>query len=225
MKTVAWVAGLAAALMSSSAFAGVLYSNSYAYTGGNCAFSTTCAGTIGAGNDFAAQEFTLNKTSVVTGADFIELDYRVAPTAVTWGLIQANGAGGLPGTILWSGTDSLSRQIVGSDSTYNLSRMSWNTGGVVLGPGTYYLAMQAISPAYDTYLGGGTAWSGAAESHDGGVTWWPNYAVGPNGAPISSVAVDIFGSALPEPGAWALMIVGLAGIGALLRRRQTLAAA
>ena len=97
--------------------------------------------------------------------------------------------------------------------------MSWNTGTVALGPGTYYLAIQAISPTIDTYLSLG-AIGGAAETHDGGTTWSPWYEG------LAGVAVDIYGSTgVPEPAAWTMMLVGFAGVGFALRRRNRALAA
>ncbi len=208
----------AAALSSSVAFAAPIFSNPIQLPAfGDCSFSTTCAGMFGRGNDFAAQKFTLSNTTVLTAADFIELDFGTTPSDVNWGLIAADGTGGSPGTILAAGTDTLSALSVGSSNGYNLSQMSWNLGTVALGPGDYYLAMQGISSTEFTYLAQGQLASGAYETEDGGLTWTQNYEG------IPSVAVDLFGdvvnNGVPEPSTWLMGILGFGAIGAMLRRR------
>ena len=104
----------------------------------------------------------------------------------------------------------------------NETELTFDVGTVALGAGTYYLALKADTTIHANYLGLGVQSFGAAETHDGGLTWAPTYEGGP------SIAVSIFdaGAAAPEPAAWALMMIGFAGIGGALRRRSgTLAAA
>jgi hypothetical protein len=50
---------------------------------------------------------------------------------------------------------------------------------------------------------------------------------GANGAPVLSVqnVVNVGAGAVPEPAAWALMLLGFGGVGASLRRRRTMALA
>jgi hypothetical protein len=223
------VAAAAALGLAASASANTLFSNPFLTGNADCSFSTTCAADVGRGDYFAAQLFTLSAAAVITSADFVEIDAGVTPTDVNWGFIVADGPGGLPGTILAAGTDTLSAMGAGIDPTFglNITVMSWDVGTVALGPGSYYLAIQAISPAFATYLNQGVATSGAAASADGGVTWAPGYACVLGGGCLSSVAVDLFGTGggVPEPATWALMLAGFAGLGAAVRRRRAAAAA
>jgi hypothetical protein len=189
--------------------------------GGDCSFSTTCAAAFARGDEFAAQQFTLAAGATINSADFLEYDLGTTPTDVNWGLIAADGAGGLPGTILWSGTDTLIGASEGSKDGFNISRMSWSTGGVYLDAGVYYLAIQAISPVSSTYLGEGALVGGIAETHDAGVTWTSGYETGPSGEIIQSAAVDLYGvsNGVPEPAAWVVMLIGVGAVGGMLRRR------
>jgi hypothetical protein len=219
----------AAALgLAGAASAGTIFDNPYVIgNGGDCSWSTTCASVAARGDDFAAQKFTLGSAAIITDASFTELDLGTTPTDVSWGIIMADGAGGLPGTILAAGTDTLtSTSSLGTDPNFNLNITQgfFNMGTVALGPGTYYIAMQGISSDFNTFLGFGKAISGAAETHDGGVTWASQYEFG------NSVAMALYGTGggfggVPEPGVWAMMLVGLGGLGAALRRRQSKAAA
>jgi PEP-CTERM motif len=218
--------GAAAAALSfaGAAGAGVLYNNpfDFAANNGDCSFSTTCAAAALRGDDFAAQEFTLTRTEIVTSASFSELDFSVSPTDANWGFIMADGPGGLPGTILATGTNTISSSpSIGSGTIggapANVSQNFFSVGTVALAPGTYYFAVQAVSPVFDTYLGQGVNNNGAAETHDGGVTWAPCYEG------ICGVAVELFG-AVPEPATWAMMLVGVGFAGAALRHRGRTAA-
>ena len=216
-------AAFAALGLSSAANAGIVYSNPAPIPGsGNCAFSTTCAAAIGAGDDFAAQAFTLSSADVLTGAGFTELDLGVTPTDANWGIIAADGPGGSPGTILASGTNTIERsQFQGTDGFYTYDQERFRLGTVALAAGTYYLAIQAVSPVFDTYLSGGVNNSGAYETRDGGVTW----ALGYRGfGGVSTIIFDA-NSGVPEPATWALMLVGVGGVGATLRRKQRTALA
>jgi hypothetical protein len=216
------VAGLATA---GAATADTLFSNPYVSSPIDCSFSTTCAADAGRGDYFAAQEFTLASAAVITSADFIESDLGTVPTDINWGFAVNDGPGGLPGTILAIGADTLSGASLGTDPNtgFNISRMSWTLGTVALGPGTYYLAIQAISPTFSTFLNQGVLTSGAAASADGGVTWVSGYACVSGGGCLSSIAVDLYGTSVggvPEPASWALMLVGVGAVGAALRRRR-----
>lgn len=136
---------------------GTIYNNPYVVgDGGDCSFSTTCAATDGRGDDFAAQEFTVTSPVVVTSASFTELDLGVTPTDVNWGFANNDGPGGLPGTFLSAGEDVVSSvSFLGTDGIYNIDQVFFNVGPQALGPGTYYFAIQAVSPTFFTYLGFG----------------------------------------------------------------------
>jgi len=219
---------LAAGLVSlaGAASAQVVYNNPYNFggTGGDCSFNTNCAGVFGRGDEFAAQAFTLTQATVITGAAWTELDGGTGPTtspsSANWGFIKADGAGGLPGTILAAGSDNItSVNFLGSDYGLNVNQEVFGIGSLYLLPGTYYLAIQAVSPAFGVYLGQGVNQTGAAETNDGGVTWSSGYENGAYGAELGGVAVELFGSTVPEPASWAVMLIGLGGIGVAMRRR------
>lgn len=197
-----------------SANAGTLVYSNPATLDGDCSFSTTCAAEAGRGDDFAAQQFTIGASVVLTNGDFVEGDFGVTPTEVTWGILADDGSGA-PGAILASGTDVLTLNSAHTIDGVQYSRMIWSFGnvGVGLDSGTYYLAIQAISPVFQTYLSFGQSASGAFESHDSGVTWSPGYEEG------SSIAVDLIGGSAPEPAAWTMMCLGVGMIGAFARRR------
>lgn len=187
-----------------------VYSNPYDNSGNvNCSFSTSCATQFNKGDDYAAQQFTLSKANVIVGASFTDLEFGAGPSDVNWAFIRADGAGGLPGTILASGTDNFtSSSALGGGAVQNF----FDVGTVALDAGTYYLAFKADSSNIANYLGQGVQQSGAAETHDGGATWAAGYESQP------SVAVAVF--AVPEPATWALMMIGFAGVGGALRRRS-----
>jgi hypothetical protein len=196
----------------------IAFSNPYSAAAdfGDCSWSTTCAADAGRGDDFAAQEFTITAPVVINGASFTELDFGTTPTAVNWGFIEANGPGGSPGTILQAGTDNVSFvNNLGLDrsGTYDVEQGIFGVGPMALGPGTYYFALQGISSVFDTYLAQGVLPGGAYETMDGGVTWTPTYEG------IPSVAVSLYTS-VPEPAAWAFMLLGFGLVGAALRRRS-----
>jgi hypothetical protein len=221
-------AAFAALSMAGAASADVIYNNPIVINGlGDCSFSTTCAASVGRGDEFAAQRFTLTSAAVVTGASFSEYDLGTTPTDANWGFLVADGAGGLPGTILAAGSDTITSSVViGSIGGLSVSQNFFGVGPIALSPGTYYFALQAVSSVFATYLGQGADMTGAAESNDGGVTWAFGYENGAGGDQLGGVAVELFGpSTVPEPAAWAMMLVGFAGLGAALRRRARFASA
>ncbi len=231
-NTVGFLSAAVVALGASvAAHANTLYDNAININlNGDCSFSTTCAATFGRGDEYAAQKFTLTSAEVVTSASFSEYDVGTTPTDANWGFLLADGTGGLPGTILASGTDTISSSTsLGSISGYNVTQNFFSVGSVLLGPGTYYFALQAISPTIYTYLGQGFDTTGAAETNNGGVTWAAGYENSGNGVQLGGVAValygaDVGGGGVPEPATWTLMLLGVGGVGAAMRRRSAKAA-
>ena len=221
--TIALIATAAAVGFAGAAGAGTVYDNPYnaAADYGDCSFSTTCAAEAGRGDDYAAQMFTLTTAKVITMASFTELDLGTQPTDVNWGFLQNDGAGGLPGTILAAGTDSVSSVTsLGTDNSgfYDVNKVFFNLGTVALGPGTYYFAIQGDSSVFENFLSTGLDETGAAETMDGGGTWAPGYEG------IGGVAVGLYDASttVPEPATWAMMIMGVAGVGFAMRRQAKL---
>ncbi|HLZ83387.1 MAG TPA: PEPxxWA-CTERM sorting domain-containing protein [Caulobacteraceae bacterium] len=208
--------------MAGAASAGIVtdYNNPIVINGvADCSFSTACAAGAGRGDEYVAQEFTLASAAVITGASFSEYDFGTTPTDANWGFIMNDGAGGLPGTILAAGTDTITSSVsLGTFGGENVDQNFFGVGPVALAAGTYYFALQAISSVPSTYLGQGANMTGAAESNDGGVTWAFGYENGVGGAQLGGVAVGLY-TLVPEPGAWVLMLVGVGAVGAALRRR------
>ena len=211
-------AAVAAFGLVSAAGAGVVYNNPFdaAVHFGDCSYNVTCAAAVSRGDDYAAQQFTLASATVITSASFSDLLIGPLPTDVNWAFVAADGSGGLPGTILATGTDSITSSVLlGSDPSYSYYQNFFGVGTVALGAGTYYFAIQNLTSNFSDYLAQGVTNSGAAETHDGGVTWVPFYET------IGGVAVALFDASTPapEPAAWAMMLVGFGLMGGVMRRR------
>jgi hypothetical protein len=209
----------ALAVSSVAAQAGWIYDNlNLNPSGADCSFSTTCAADAGRGDDFAAQLFSLSSSATLSEGGFYEVDFGTTSSSVNWAFYDA--AGGLPsGSALVAGNSALTATTVGSAFGGNLTLLTFDFSSVVLGPGNYDLAIQAVSPVFGTYLASGLSNSGAAETQDGGATWSSNYEG------LSSVSVAV-GNAVPEPSTWAMMGVGFAGLAfAGYRSRRSVVAA
>ena len=221
-----FLASAAVIALASAAHANTIYNNPLdaAADFGDCSFNTNCGPANGRGDDFAAQLFHLSSAAIITGGSFSDLDIGAGPTDVNWGFLMADGPGGLPGTLLSAGTDSISSITnLGTDGTYQFNQYFFGLGTIALGPGDYYFAVQGVTGNFFNYLSTGLDHTGAAETHDSGVTWSPGYEG------IGGVAVALFGTGgsgpgVPEPATWALMLVGFGGIGVALRRRAKTAA-
>lgn len=222
----------AIALTLGAAFAGqasagtvTVFSNPVSGFYGDCSFSTTCASSAGRGDDFAGQAFTLSSAQSINAAGFTELDWGGNSTAANWAIYEADGAGGLPGTLVASGSNApLTQTLQGNQYGYNIVQETFGLGSnVSLASGSYYFAVQAISPIFDTYLSQGLN-GGAVETHDGGASWSSGYEY------MNGVAVSLYEVAggVPEPATWVMLLLGVAAVGAAMRaprRRDALVAA
>ncbi|MGB5078953.1 MAG: hypothetical protein WBO17_15845, partial [Sphingorhabdus sp.] len=144
---------------------------------GNCVFNTNCGPTIkGAGTStFAAQLFTLTAlTSITNGTFTVYSNPNAQPSALNWMFLAADGAGSLPGTLLASGTSSITtRTNIGAQFGYELIRTGFDLSGVNLGAGNYYFGLQAVSNAFPIYLAYANG-TGAAQTNNGGASWSAN---------------------------------------------------
>lgn len=124
---------------------------------------------------------------------------------------------GLPGTLLYSGTSTISgRILLLNDGFYDVVNQTYALPSLTLAAGSYYIGLQAVSTAFGVYLDYSDGFNTAAQSNDGGTTWMNHY----EGAAYG-LAVSLSGdaAAVPEPASWALLIAGFGLVGAAMRRR------
>ena len=210
--------GLAA---SGAASATVLFQNlpDTGNQGGDCRYNTTC-GPVAFGDTYSgygAQKFTLTQAATATSAGFNSVVADgVFASGVNWLILAANGTGGLPGSTLFSGTNTAVTNAVGPVGiNYPTTDYSFGFAPASLAAGSYYLAVQAITTNRNDFLSSGVADSGAAQSGDGGASW----ALGYGELSFPSVAMSLMGTFdnnVPEPSSLALLLVGL---GAIYRRK------
>ncbi|MGH9444185.1 MAG: PEP-CTERM sorting domain-containing protein [Terriglobia bacterium] len=203
--------------------ANVVYSNApdlSANQTGNCAYNTACGPTF-TGNTYAAQEFTLSSAATVTGAGFNSVvPGGIYGTSAYYYILAANGAAGLPGTVLASGSSSLSETAGPNGYNDDTTNYSFAIPSLDLTAGTYYLAFQDVTTDFEDYLSLGVASGGDAQSNDGGTSWISGYPNIP-GLALASVAISVYGTTatVPEPTTLALFGIGLLGLGIARRKR------
>ncbi len=223
MRSGLWVVGLIGALSLgvAPARADIVYQN-LADLGinesGNCLFNSACASTLNFPQRYAAQEFSLLSAATISAIGFTTvLQGSGYGTSANWMVLAANGADGLPGTIIASGTGAALSIASGSPGSRPGTTLDYSfavTEFSLMAATAYYVAVEEVSAELNDYLLQGLATSGAAESLDGGTSWSGNYAG------QTSIAVTLYSNAInvSEPGSLALMATGMLGL--TLRRRR-----
>jgi hypothetical protein len=216
MKTIYSLALLVTALVPASA--DVLYSNG--------PFNGTIGGFAINSDQAISDSFVLTSASTVTGVDFGAI---TAPgdsiTSLQWSIGTAPGDGSL-GTGTSPTTDAF---LFTNSFDFRVESDSFSTGSISLGAATYYLTLQnAVSapsnngPAwvlnngpslafYSCLVCGGGDYRSLAPG-DGGS--------GSEGFDIQGTIGTSSGSVTPEPGSYAALILGFAGVTLVVRSRR-----
>ena len=209
---------LAAALP--AAAVDVIYQNS-TVVGTNAAFDI--------GTAAIANSFTANPGSVATSIDFLTWVYYQdgEPTSVDWAI--SNGDPFTGGTTFAHGTAATPSTFLHyvDFGIYNLFDTVISIGSVALNGGDYWLTLTNGHTTGDTQP---LAW----DLNGGPSLAFQSVPGAPGPIRTDSNAFEILGTvgavspvaaSVPEPAAWALMLLGFGGLGAALRaRRRTLAA-
>ncbi|WP_373924797.1 PEP-CTERM sorting domain-containing protein [Duganella sp. CY15W] len=185
----------------------------------NCAFNTVCGPATGTADDYAAQLFTLGSSTTLKSASYVVINQGYdLPTEAKWQILAADGTGGLPGTVVASGTSNVLAQTFYYGHVMGMSADAQFFGfnGVTLASGSYYFAIQAVSPSFTNFLAAGTLASGAAEYYQG--NWRTDYQTFPS---ISLALYDHEAAIpVPEPSSYAMMLGGIALLGVVASRRS-----
>jgi hypothetical protein len=198
-----------------AARAAVIYNNPWSNVNGDCTFS--CVG------GQLAQSFTINSASIISSASFTEFHTGTAqPTLVNWEFLNANGVGGIPGTVAFSGSSLitlstlLGTAVFGGGIPREVFQENFDIAPpVTLASGDYYFALNVS--IQDVLLTFGTEIGGGALIAPGGA--WHLY-----NPTTTSFAVGLYGeqvAPIPEPSTWAMMMLGFAGIGFMAYRRRS----
>jgi hypothetical protein len=214
-KSAGVFAAVGLAVGCSSAAAAVLYDNG-ALNGNIYGFNIG----VGAG---VADTFNLAGSSTV---DSIQFGTWTFPgdtvVSVNWGIVAYSGPSTDPfnSAFIDSGTASVSN----GSTTPNLTGWatgvdSFSTGSISLPGGVYYLVLQNA-----TTTGGNPVLWDESDGLSAAVEEFVGSLAGFNGSVTGSESFQVLGSSggsggggVPEPGSWALMLLGFGAVGAALR--------
>lgn len=207
------LAALAAFFIVNSTSAAILYTNGASggtagagYMNGVYAIANSL--TVGAVTDVSAVEFTVWNTPGET------------PATVDWAFTTDPDAFPDGQTAVLT-VDGIYPSSAGQDGTYAVEDVSFGVQGVQLAVGTWYLVLHNGITAQ----GGKLLWDenfgpSVAYQRTVGAVGSETFAVYGDGVPEPIVAPGI-----PEPGTWALMLVGVGVAGATVRRQRRRGAA
>ena len=211
---------IAALLTSVSAQASVLYSQAWA--GGSTSYASQTDTNSGGFGNFATvyDSFTLGSSAKITSVDFVGNYFNpTSPGTITGFTIGLySNSGGAPGALLQSASvaGNGNEASLGSVDGFPMASYSVATNFIVSAGQTYWLA---VVPD----LGFPPQW-GWAQGFGGDGSAVQDF-LGDRAFVSGDVAFTLNGGAVPEPGSWALMILGFGTMGTALRRRRALAAA
>ncbi|HEY1926118.1 MAG TPA: PEP-CTERM sorting domain-containing protein [Caulobacteraceae bacterium] len=150
-----------------------------------------------------SDSFTLTSAATITGVTFgVWTSPGDSISAIDWGIADA------PGVY----TDTATATVTSGTGTENLYEFdvgvdSFSITPTTLAAGTYYLVLQNASVTNGDLAG----WD---------VNNGPSTATTLTGGAVASESFQILGSSVPEPSSWGLMMAGVFGVGAALRRRR-----
>jgi hypothetical protein len=206
-----WLLAAAGLLAAGAAHAEVLFSIPYDPTSfaGQISFTSVSDPSI---YRHGYEAFSIGAGATVRSVDFVGLFYPGDSSIASFTIGIFSDSGGLPGAAIATQTyagDGGPKPLPGAPaSDLGAYAYALNLGPTSLAAGTYWLSIYAATDQY-WYWG---------ESLTG-----PGTGVSTTGAGFEPTNVDyaftLNDSPVPEPTAWATMILGLAAAGAALRRR------
>lgn len=207
-KLIGLAAGAAiAAAVASSASAGIVYQSTPALNGGGSYWCSSCD-SLGLGSFQTLDPFTLGSSANITGVNVVTYNGQGYNGLVpfTVGVYSSDNPSSpifsqaVTTTLVSSGVDVNGN---GYDVVHaDLSGLSLKNGQ------QYWIAF------YAPELGIGDS----AGQNNGAVQWSAQSGIS---TPVGdNLEYALFGSGVPEPATWAMMLVGLFGLGALLRTQR-----